>query len=255
VAFSLDGKRMFGSVGSGSNVAEGVARKSPAEIRAWEANRIIGAAWDDEANRADVLVADPEGHGLQIFAVGIRNAAGLAVQPTTGKLWVAVNERDNLGDDLVPDYISHIEEGGYYGWPWYYLGNHEDPRWRGARPDLAGKAIVPDVLIQAHSAALQLTFYPADISGPSVFPAEYRDQIFAALHGSWNRTGRTGSKIIHVRLKDGVATGDYEDLVTGFVLSDSEVWGRPVGVTIAHDGALLFSDDANGTVWRVSYRR
>jgi glucose/arabinose dehydrogenase len=255
VAFSLDGKRMFVSVGSGSNVAEGVGRKSPQEIRAWESTRIVGAAWDDEANRADVLVADPEGHGLRIFATGIRNAAGLAVQPTTGKLWVAVNERDNLGDDLVPDYISHIEEGGYYGWPWYYLGNHEDPRWRGARPDLAGKAIVPDVLIQAHSAALQLTFYPPDISGPSAFPAEYRGQIFAALHGSWNRTGRTGSKIIHVRLNDGVATGDYEDLITGFVLNDREVWGRPVGVTIAHDGALLFSDDANGTVWRVSYRR
>jgi glucose/arabinose dehydrogenase len=255
VAFSLDDKRMFVSVGSGSNVAEGVARKSPAEIRAWESGRTIGAAWDDEANRADVLVADPEGRGLRIFATGIRNAVGLAVQSTSGKLWVVVNERDNLGDDLVPDYISHIEEGGYYGWPWYYLGNHEDPRWRGARPDLAGKAIVPDVLIQAHSAALQLTFYPADISGPSAFPAEYRGQIFAALHGSWNRTGRTGSKIIHVRLKDGVATGDYEDFVTGFVLDDSEVWGRPVGVTTARDGALLFSDDANGTVWRVSYRR
>jgi glucose/arabinose dehydrogenase/mono/diheme cytochrome c family protein len=254
VAFSLDGKRMFVSVGSGSNVAEGTPRKSPAEIRAWESDRGVGAAWDDEANRADVLVADPEGRGVRIFATGIRNAVGLAVQPTSGKLWVAVNERDNLGDDLVPDYISHLEEGGFYGWPWYYLGNHEDPRWRGARPDLAGKAIVPDVLVQAHSAALELTFYPTDVTGPSAFPAEYRGQIFAALHGSWNRTGRTGSKIIRVRLKDGAAIGDYEDFVTGFVLNDSEVWGRPVGVTTAHDGALLFSDDANGTIWRVSYR-
>lgn len=254
VAFSLDGRRMFVSVGSGSNVAESMGRKSPKEIRAWEAQHGLGAAWGSEANRADVLVADPEGRGMKIFATGIRNAVGLAVQPGTGALWVSVNERDGLGDDLVPDYISHIEEGGYYGWPWYYLGEHEDPRHRGARPDLAGKAIMPDVLVQAHSAALQLTFYPPDASGPAAFPAEYRGDIFAALHGSWNRHGRTGSKVIRVPLKDGRATGEYEDFLTGFVIDDGHVWGRPVGVTVAHDGALLVTDDAGGTVWRVTYR-
>lgn len=253
VAFSLDGQRMFVSVGSGSNVAEGIGRKSGDEVRAWEASRVIGAAWDDEANRADVLVADPLGHGLKIFATGIRNAVGLAVAPATGDLWVSVNERDGLGDDLVPDYISRIKEGGYYGWPWYYLGNHEDPRWRGARPDLAGKAIVPDVLVQAHSASLQLTFYPTNINGPSAFPPEYRGNIFAALHGSWNRTGRTGSKLIRVRLQNGVPAGEYEDFLTGFVIDDREVWGRPVGVTVAHDGSLLVTDDANGTLWRIAY--
>ncbi|HTX65164.1 MAG TPA: hypothetical protein VMD31_05290, partial [Opitutaceae bacterium] len=162
-------------------------------------------------------------------------------------------ERDALGDDLVPDYISHLQEGGYYGWPWYYLGDHEDPRHAGERPDLAGQAIVPDVPVQAHSASLEMTFYPPDASGPAAFPAEYRGDIFAALHGSWNRTGRTGSKVIRVHLDHGVATGKYEDFLTGFVVDDGHVWGRPVGVTVAHDGALLVTDDANDTVWRVSY--
>jgi len=252
IAFSPDGRRMFVSVGSGSNVAEKMPGKTPDEIREWEAKTAKGAAWGPESNRADVLVSDPEGHSLKIFATGIRNAVGLAMQPGTGKLWVSTNERDGLGDDLVPDYISHIQEGGYYGWPWYYLGNHEDPRHAGARPDLAGAAIVPDVLLQAHSASLQLTFYPANPKGASAFPKQYRGDIFAALHGSWNRTGRTGSKVIRVQLKNGVATGGYEDFMTGFVIDDKHLWGRPVGVTVARDGALLVSDDANGTIWRVS---
>ncbi len=252
VVFSLDGKRMFISVGSGSNVAESMGRKSPDEIREWEATHPRGATWGNEANRADVLVADPEGKDLKVYATGIRNAVGLAVQAGTGDVWVSTNERDGLGDDLVPDYISHIEEGGYYGWPWFYMGNHEDPRHTGARPDLAGVAIVPDVPVQAHSASLQMTFYPANASGLSAFPAEYRGEIFAAFHGSWNRTGRTGSKVIRVRVKDGKATGEYEDFVTGFVVDDGKVWGRPVGVTVAHDGALLMTDDAHGTLWRIS---
>jgi hypothetical protein len=175
------------------------------------------------------------------------------VQPGTGRLWASTNERDNLGDDLVPDYITHVQEDGYYGWPWYYVGDHEDPRHAGERPDLAGRAIVPDVLVQAHSATLQMTFYPADVSGPSAFPAEYRGDIFAAFHGSWNRTGRTGSKVVRVRLLNGLPTGEYEDFLTGFVIDDGHVWGRPVGVTVAHDGALLVTDDANGTLWRVSF--
>jgi len=254
VVFSLDGRRMFISVGSGSNVAEGMPAKTPEEIRAWEATHARGAAWGYEADRADVLVTDPEGRApLRIFATGIRNAVGLGVQPGTGELWVSTNERDALGDDLVPDYISHIREGGYYGWPWYYLGNHEDPRHADERPDLAGQAIVPDVPVQAHSASLEMTFYPPDASGPAAFPAEYHGDIFAALHGSWNRTGRTGSKVIRVLLHNGVATGRYEDFLTGFVVDDGHVWGRPVGVTVAHDGALLVTDDANDTVWRISY--
>jgi len=255
IAFSPDGRRLFISVGSGSNVAEGMPVKSPAETRAWEASHARGAAWGYETNRADVLVTDPEGRGgLRIYATGIRNAVGLAVQPVTGQLWVSTNERDLLGDDLVPDYITHVLEGGYYGWPWYYMGNHEDPRHAGERPDLAGRAIVPDVPVQSHSASLQLTFYPARASGPAAFPAEYRGNIFAAFHGSWNRTGRTGSKVIRVRLRNGVPTGGYEDFLTGFVIDDGHVWGRPVGVTVAHDGALLVTDDANDTLWRVSYR-
>ena len=190
---------------------------------------------------------------LRIYASGIRNPVGIAVQPTTGQLWVSTNERDLLGDDLVPDYITHVQEGGYYGWPWYYLGNHEDPRHAGERPDLAGQAIVPDLPVQAHSASLEMTFYPAKVAGPAAFPAEYRGNIFAAFHGSWNRTGRTGSKVIRVRLRHGVPTGGYDDFLTGFVIDDSHVWGRPVGVTVAHDGALLVTEDGNDTIWRIAY--
>jgi glucose/arabinose dehydrogenase len=213
-----------------------------------------GSAWGAESNRADIMVTDPEGHTpITPFATGIRNAVGLAVQPSTGALWCSTNERDALGDDLVPDYITHVQEGAYYGWPWYYMGNHEDPRHKGERPDLAGKATVPDVPVQSHSASLQLTFYPETVAGPSAFPSAYRGEIFACFHGSWNRSGRTGSKVIRVLLKNGVATGEYEDFLTGFVIDDGHVWGRPVGVTVAHDGSLLVSDDANGTLWRVSY--
>ena len=253
IVFSLDGKRMFLSVGSGSNVADGMPKKSESEIQDWEAAHARGATWGAETHRADVLVADPDGQGLRIFATGIRNAVGLAVQPATGDLWASTNERDALGDDLVPDYITRVTEGGFYGWPWYYLGNHEDPRHAGERPDLAGQVIVPDVPVQAHSASLQMTFYPANPTGPSAFPADYRGDIFAAFHGSWNRTGRTGSKVVRVRLRNGVPTGDYVDFLTGFVIDDGHVWGRPVGVTVSHDGSLLVTEDAGGTLWRISY--
>ena len=253
VTFSRDGRRMFMSVGSGSNVAETMEKKSPDEIRDWESTHLRGSAWGWEAHRANVLVADPAGQGVAIFATGIRNPVGIAVQPATGELWCSTNERDALGDDLVPDYITHVQEGHYYGWPWYYMGNHEDPRHAGERPDLAGVAIPPDVPLQSHSASLELTFYPLDAAGPAAFPAEYRGDIFAAEHGSWNRTGRTGSKVIRVHLQNGVPTGEYEDFLTGFVVDDGHVWGRPVGVTVAHDGALLMSEDGNGTIWRVSY--
>lgn len=254
LAFSLDGKRLFISVGSASNVAEKLEPKTPEEIRQWEAEHGRGATWGYETNRADILVTDPAGREpLRTYATGIRNGVGLAVDPTTGVLWTSTNERDGLGDDLVPDYITRVQEGGYYGWPWYYLCNHEDPRHRGARPDLAGAALVPDVLIQAHSASLQLTFYPA-AKGPAAFPAQYHGDIFAALHGSWNRQTRTGYKVVRVRVDHGVPTGVYEDFLTGFVVDNDHVWGRPVGVAVAHDGALLVTEDGNGTIWRVAFR-
>ena len=253
VAFSLDGRRMFISVGSSSNVAEGLPRKTPEEIREWEAAHGRGAAWAFETNRADILVTDPTGREpLRTFATGIRNGVGLTVDPETGELWISTNERDGLGDDLVPDYITRVREGGFYGWPWYYLGNHEDPRHAGARPDLAGVAIMPDVLLQSHSASLQMAFYPS-ATGPAAFPAEYRGNIFAALHGSWNRSNRTGYKVVRVRLEHGVPVGGYEDFLTGFVVDAGHVWGRPVGVAVAHDGALLVTEDGNGTIWRVSF--
>jgi glucose/arabinose dehydrogenase/cytochrome c2 len=255
VVFSKDGKRMFISVGSGSNVAEKMDKKTPEEIKAWEAENGVGAAWGSEAHRAQILVTDPEGkQPLRAYATGVRNGVGLAVNPVTGDLWVSTNERDGLGDGLVPDYVSRIKEGGYYGWPWYYLGNNEDPRHANARPDLAGKAIVPDVLEAAHSASLQITFYNAT-SGSAMFPTDYRGDAFVALHGSWNRGVRTGYKIIRVLLKDGVPSGQYDDFLTGFVVDNKTVWGRPVGVTVAHDGALLITEDGNGTMWRIAYER
>jgi glucose/arabinose dehydrogenase/cytochrome c2 len=253
IAFSPDGKRMFISVGSGSNVSQGGDALSPDALKAWEADHGLGATWGSETNRADILVTDPEGKApLHTFATGIRNGVGIAVNPTTGDLWTSVNERDGLGDDLVPDYITRVKEGGYYGWPWYYMGNTEDPRWKNARPDLAGKAIVPDVLLQSHSASLEMCFYTAS-NGPSAFPAEYDGEAFAAEHGSWNRSNRTGYKVIRVRIKDGVPTGEYDDFLTGFVVDNGHVWGRPVGVIEAHDGSLLMSEDANNTIWRISY--
>jgi glucose/arabinose dehydrogenase len=159
-----------------------------------------------------------------------------------------------LGDDLVPDYSTRVKENGFYGWPWYYLGNHEDPRLKGDRPDLAGKAIVPDVLYQAHSAALTLTFYPAS-SGKAAFPKEYVGDGFAMLHGSWNRSFRTGHKVVRVRMKDGVPTGEYEDFMVGFIADDGNVWGRPTGGVVAADGSLLVSDDTGNTIYRISYGR
>jgi glucose/arabinose dehydrogenase/cytochrome c2 len=254
VVFSQDGKRMFISVGSGSNVADdAMDTKTPDEIKAWEAENGLGAAWGSETHRANILFTDPDGkQPLRTFATGIRNGVGMAINPETGDLWVSTNERDALGDNLVPDYVTRVKEGGYYGWPWYYMGNHEDPRRKGERPDLAGKAIVPDVLEQSHSASLEMTFYTAT-SGAAAFPAEYRGDAFVALHGSWNRTTRTGYKIARIRTNHGVPTGEYDDFLTGFVVDDRSVWGRPVGVTVAHDGALLITEDGNGTMWRIAY--
>ncbi len=253
IAFSPDDKRMYIAVGSGSNVAEEMPKKSVEEAQAFEATHGFGADWGPEENRANILFTDPEGHApLHTYATGIRNPVGIAISPTTGELWASTNERDGLGDDLVPDYITHVREGKYYGWPWYYMGNHEDPRHAGERPDLADKAVVPDVPIQPHSASLEMVFYPEN-KGVSAFPAEYTGDIFAAEHGSWNRSIRTGSKVVRVHLKNGVPTGGYEDFLTGFVVNNHSVWGRPAGVAIAKDGSLLVTDDSNNTLWRVSY--
>jgi glucose/arabinose dehydrogenase len=253
VAFSLDGKRLFISVGSGSNVGESMSKKDGGEAAAWDTEHGLGAGWDAETNRATILVTDPEGKlPLRTFANGIRNGVGIAVNPETGDLWTSTNERDGLGDDLVPDYITRVKEGAFYGWPWFYLGNHEDPRHAGERPDLASQVTVPDVLLQAHSASLEMTFYPASETGVAAFPAEYGGDIFAAEHGSWNRSTRTAYKVIRVRLNHGVPTGEYDDFLTGFVVDNRNVWGRPVGVAVAHDGALLVTEDGNNTVWRVA---
>ncbi|MBS2028500.1 MAG: sorbosone dehydrogenase family protein [Deltaproteobacteria bacterium] len=244
VAFSNDGKRMFVSVGSASNVGSGMSKAPPS---GWSASHALGATWGDEERRADVLVFDPDGKNGRVFATGIRNCVGLAVNPITGDVWCSTNERDGLGDDLVPDYVTRVREGAFYGWPWFYIGAHEDPRLKAARPDLASKVTVPDVLVQPHSASLQMTFYTG-----TQFPPDYRGDAFAAFHGSWNRSHRTGYKIERIRVKNGVPTGEVEDFVTGFVIDDGHVWGRPVGVAVANDGALLFTDDGNGTLWRVS---
>jgi glucose/arabinose dehydrogenase len=248
VVFSPDGKTMYVSVGSGSNVAEGMGKLDPAALQAWQSEHPLGATWGNEADRADVLAFDPDGKNRRVFATGIRNCVGMAVEASSGTVWCSTNERDGLGDNVPPDYITRVRQGAYYGWPWYYIGANEDPRHRGERADLKDKITIPDVLLQAHSASLGVTFYNA-----TQFPAEYRGNIFAAEHGSWNRAKRTGYKIIRVIVKDGVPTGEYEDFATGFVVNDAEVWGLPVGVAVANDGALLVSEDGSGTIWRITY--
>jgi glucose/arabinose dehydrogenase len=247
VAFSPDGGRMYVSVGSGSNVADPMKTMSPAAAAPYEAAHGLGAAWDTEERRADVLVFDPEGRGERVFATGLRNCVGVVVRQAD--LFCTVNERDGLGDDLVPDYVTRVREGAFYGWPWFYLGAHEDPRRAGERPDLCDRVTVPDVLLASHSAPLGMAFYDGE-----QFPAEYRGDAFVALHGSWNREQRTGPEVVRVRMKDGVPTGEYEEFMTGFTVDEQQVWGRPVGVAVAKDGTLLVTEDANGVVWRVGYR-
>lgn len=230
IRFSPDGKTMFVAVGSGSNVDD--PDTHPAE-----------------KNRADILAFNPDGSGMRIYAYGIRNPSGLAIDPKTGQLWCSVNERDALGDNLVPDYITHVQPGGFYGWPWWYMGGHQDPRHEGKHPELKDKVITPDVILQPHNASLEMTFYE-----DKQFPPEYEGDIFAAEHGSWNRAVRAGYEVIRVPLhQTGHATGEYEDFLTGFVLPDGDVWGRPVGVAVAHDGSLMVTDDGSNSIWRVTY--
>jgi glucose/arabinose dehydrogenase len=231
VQFTPDGKKMLVAVGSGSNVDD--PDTTPAE-----------------KNRADILEFNPDGSDLEIYAYGIRNAGGgIAFSPDTGELWCSVNERDGLGDNLVPDYITHVQKGGFYGWPWWYMGGHQDPRHKGKHPELKEKVITPDVLLQPHNASLEFTFYEGQ-----QFPAEYKGDIFASEHGSWNKSSRAGYEVIRVPLRQtGHASGEYEDFVTGFVTADGKVWGRPVGMTVAPDGSLLVTDDGSNTIWRVVY--
>lgn len=226
VEFSPDGKTLFVSVGSRSNADDDKS----------------------EERRAAVLAFDPNGKNERVFAAGIRNPVGLATHPGTGELWTSVNERDGLGDNLVPDYVTSVKEGGFYGWPWFYIGPNQDPRHEGKHPELKDKTIVPDVLLQSHMASLGLTFYDGD-----QFPEAFHHDGFAAEHGSWNRARRVGYKVIRIPLTAGKAPGEFEDFLTGFVTEDGNVWGRPVGVAVAKDGALMVTDDASGTIWRVEY--
>jgi len=248
VAFSPDGKRMFVSVGSQSNDAEDLPRIAAADL----VGLPLGAAWGDEAKRADVLSFDPQGGDPKVLATGLRNCVGLAVAPQHGDVYCATNERDGLGDDLPPDYVTRVREGGFYGWPWFYIGNHEDPRHKADRRDIGAMTSVPDVLLQAHSAPLTMTFYAAPADAAARFPPSYAGQAFVALHGSWNRSKRTGYKIVQLEIDNGVPTGAYRDLLVGFVNDDGRVWGRPVGVAVMRDGSLLVGEDENGTLWRVA---
>jgi glucose/arabinose dehydrogenase len=242
VVFSPDGSRMFVAVGSSGNLDLDLTGPP-------RSNLPLGAAWGDDVNRADVLQFNPDGGDPGVFATGLRNCSAAAIQPASGALWCVVNERDGLGDNLPPDYATRVAPGAFYGWPWYYIGGHPEPRMHGARADLAGHVTVPDVLIQAHSAPLGLTFYDG-----AQFPPDYRGDAFVALHGSWNRFQRTGYKVVRLRFHDGRPTGVYEDFLTGFVASDDAVWARPVGLAVMHDGSLLVSEDGNGTIWRIAYR-
>lgn len=252
IAFSKDGKTMFLSVGSATNVAASIGAQPPQPLAQWEAKYGVGAAWGEETERAAVLAFDPDGRNRRPYANGLRNCVGMLVHPSTGELFCSVNERDELGDNLPPDYVTRVKQGGFYGWPWYYIGANEDPRLKGIRPDLKNKSIVPDTLIQSHSAPLGMVVYQAPKGARYAFPKEYEGDIFVALHGSWNRGIRTGYKVVRVFMKDGVPTGQYQDFMTGMVLSDRDVWGRPAAVEVAADGALLVVDDGGGVVWRIT---
>ncbi len=229
IVFSSDGRKLFASIGSKTNVDDETTEP-------------------EERERARIFHFNPDGSDRKVYAWGLRNAVGIAIHPETGELWASVNERDGLGDDLVPDYVTRVRQGGFYGWPWYYLGKHQDPRHPGARPDLADKVLLPDVLVQAHSAPLNIVFYDGE-----QFPETYRGDAFVALHGSWNRAKRTGYKVIRVPLDNGKPRGVYEDFLTGFVTPEGNVWGRPVGLTVAKDGSLLVSEDGNNSIWRITY--
>lgn len=226
--FSPDGTKLFVSIGSATNVSV-----------------------EADAKRAAISVYDPDGKNHRIYASGLRNPIGLAWNPKTGQLWTAVNERDGLGDDLVPDYATSVREGGFYGWPFSYIGANEDPRRKGENPELVKKAIVPDVLFTSHVAALGIQFYTG-----KMFPKEYQGDAFVAFHGSWNRQKLSGYRVVRIRFNNGRLAGNrYEDFVSGWLPDENsnEVWGRPVGLLVAADGSMLITDDGGDKIWRVSY--
>jgi glucose/arabinose dehydrogenase len=228
VLFTPDGSKLLVSVGSASNNSPG-----------------------GDPMCAAISEYNPDGSGHRLVATGLRNPIGLAFYPGTNQLWTVVNERDGLGDDLPSDYITHIQDGGFYGWPYAYIGPHPDPSNAHERPDLVKKTITPDVLFQAHSAPIDVVFYQG-----RMFPTEYQGDAFVSLHGSWNRSRRTGYKIVRVHFQGGKPAGGYDDFITGWMLSpDSlDVWGRPAGLLVLKDGSLLIADDAAGKIWRVTYR-
>lgn len=230
ILFSRDGKKLFVSIGSETNVSV-----------------------EPDPRRAAISVYDPDGKNHRIYASGLRNPIGLAWNPKTGELWTAVNERDGLGDDLVPDFVTSVKENGFYGFPFSYIGPNEEPRRKGENPELVKKTIVPDVLVASHSAALGIVFYDG-----KMFPKDYQGDAFVAFHGSWNRQKLTGYKIVRIRFKDGKLVGNqYEDFVSGWLPDENanEVWGRPVGLLVNSDGSLLITDDGANKIWRVSYQK
>lgn len=229
---SKDGSKIYISVGSGSNVGEN--------------------GMDKEVRRAAILEINPDGTGEKIYALGIRNPVGMDWNPANGELWTAVNERDELGDDLVPDYVTSVKRDGFYGWPYSYFGNILDPRMKGEGKDLVAKAIVPDIPVGAHTASLGLAFYTKD-----AFPAKYKNGIFVGQHGSWNRAKISGYKVIFVPFANGKPSGKPEDFLTGFIANEekAEVYGRPVAVTIMNDGSLLVNDDSGNTIWQVTVKK
>jgi glucose/arabinose dehydrogenase len=228
LAFSPDGSKLLVAVGSQTNVS----------IEA-------------DKRRAAITECDPDGSNARIYASGLRNAVGIGFNPQTGALWASVNERDGMGDNVPPDYFTHVMENGFYGWPYSYIGQHIDPRIKPQQPDLVARAIVPDLLLEPHAAALEFVFYEG-----SQFPAQYRNGAFIAEHGSWNRRGRSGYHVVFVPFSGGQPTAAATPFLTGFVpaAAAKQVYGRPVGVTVARDGSLLVSDDGANVIWRVSRR-
>ena len=227
--FSKDSTKMYVAVGSSGDLVEG-----------------------DPENRAAINEYNPDGSGARVYATGLRNPVGLRVQPETGRLWATVQERNELGDELVADFFTSVQPGGFYGWPYAYLGPHEDPRLIGKQTELVKTALVPDVVLQAHCAVLDFTFY----EGKS-FPAKYRQGAFLANHGSSNRADRVGYSLSFVPFKNGKPTGKPQDFVTGWMTGagEKEVWGRPVGLLSLRDGSLLVSDDGGKKIWRVAYQK
>ena len=227
------GKKIYIAIGSGSNVDE-------------------ENQWEKDQRRAGIVEINLDGSGARIFANGLRNPVGMDWEPQTKTLWTVVNERDLLGDDLVPDYLTSVKDGGFYGWPYSYFGQTEDPRKKGQRPDLVAKAIKPDYALGSHTASLGLAFYKG-----GALPQRFHGGAFIGMHGSWNRSKMVGYKVAFVPFKNGKPAGPLEDILTGFIADESkfEAYGRPVGVTVAPDGALLVADDSGGKVWRVSAKR